>query len=52
MSFGACVVSGGDSSGIPRVGGDVIERNAFALFVEVAKAGLGVGVAGLRGETN
>lgn len=48
----AGVVTGGESPGIPGVGGDVIEGNAFALLVEIGETGFCARETTLRGEAN
>jgi hypothetical protein len=37
-------VAGSDSAGIPEIGSDVVEGNAFAGFVEIGEVGSGGGV--------
>lgn len=37
---GAGFVAGGESTGIPGVGGDIVEWNAFPLFMEEREIGL------------
>ena len=45
-------IAGGHGAGIPGVGSDVIERNAFAEFVEIGEAGLRAGEDFVGGETD
>jgi len=44
------VVAGGDGEGVPGVGGDIVERQAFAILVEIGEKGLGARIALLGGE--
>jgi len=46
------VVAGGDCAGIPGVGRDIVERQAFALFVEIGEESCGAGMALLGGEAS
>jgi hypothetical protein len=44
-TIGVGVVASSDGAGVPSVGGDIVERQAFATFVEIAEEGLGARVA-------
>ena len=39
------IVAGSDRAGVPGIGGDIVERHALAVFVEIGEKGLGVCVA-------
>lgn len=48
----AGLIAVGHGAGIPGIGSDVIERNTFAVFVEISEAGLRAGKILLSGEAD